>query len=74
MFMLPVFILKNSIILLFLFFREFPVCRLVVVEGGGAKVLGGLVCDGGGGIVCEGVGGGGRGNLSMQLSEGGIPK
>ena len=45
----------------------------MVVEGGSDKVLGGLVCDGGGGVVSEGVGGGGHGDLSRQLSEGGVP-
>ena len=73
--MLPFFILKNSMIFLFLFFRLFPVCRLVFVRdrGGCDKVLRGLVCDEGGGVVSEVVLGGGRGDLSRQLSGGKFP-
>ena len=71
---LPVFLLKNSIIFLFFFFRSFPVCWLVFVRDRGSdKVLIGLVCDGGGDVVSEVVLGGGRGDLSRHLSGGELP-
>ena len=69
--MLPVFILKNSIMLLFLFFRFCPFRRLLFVDEGGGKVLWGLDCEGGGCVASEGVSGRGHGDLSRQLGEGG---
>ena len=74
MFIFPVFLLKNSIIFLFFFFRSFPVCRLVFVRDRGyCGVLIGLVSDGGGGVVSEVVLGGGRGDLSRHLLGGELP-
>ena len=70
MFVLPVFLLKNSIIFLFLLFRLFP-CRLVFVVGKGGCVNAseGLGCEGGGGVLSELVLSGGRADLSMQFIE-----
>ena len=74
MFIFPVFLLKNSIIFLFFFFRSFPVCWLVFVRDRGyGEVLIELVSDGGGGVVSEVVLGGGRGDLSRHLLGGELP-
>ena len=65
MFEFLVFLLKNSTIFVFLFFRLIPNFGLVSVGGEVDRVCKGLIWGGGGARVCEGVGGGGGGHSEL---------